>query len=44
MGKILPQDPYLSFYEIDIQGNSDIDLVPTSKLEARNMTGNPPDT
>ena len=31
-------------YDIEIQGDSDIDLFPTSKLEARKMTGNPPDT
>ena len=37
-------DPSLSIYEIEIQGNSDLDSVPTSKLEARKMTGNSPDT
>ena len=37
-------DPSLSVYEIDIQGDSDLDSVPTSKLEARKMTGNSPDT
>ena len=36
--------PIVSAYEIDIQGDSDPDLVPTSKLEARKMTGNPSDT
>ena len=34
----------VSVYEIEIQGDSDLDSVPTSKLEARKMTGNPPDT
>ena len=37
-------DPSLSFYEIELQGDSDLDSVPTSKLEARKMTGNSPDT
>ena len=37
-------DPSLSVYEIEIQGDSDLDLVPTFKLEARKMTGNSPDT
>ena len=37
-------DPSLSVYEIEIQGDSDIDSVPTSKLESRKMTGNSPDT
>ena len=37
-------DPSLSVYEIEIQGDSDIDSVPTSKLEARKMTGNSTDT
>ena len=31
--------PSLSVYEIEIQGDSDLDSVPTSKLEARKMTG-----
>ena len=34
-------DPVVSVYEIDIQGDSDPDLVPDSKMEARKMTGNP---
>ena len=34
----------ISVYEIEIQGDSDPDPVPTSKMEARNMTGNPYDT
>ena len=37
-------DPSLSVYEIAIQGDLDLDSVPTSKLEARNMTGKPSDT
>ena len=37
-------DPYLSVYEIEIQGDSDLDSVSTSKLEARKMNGNSPDT
>ena len=37
-------DPSLLVYEIEIQGDSDLDSVPTSKLEARKMTGNPLDT
>ena len=37
-------DPSLSFYEIEIQGDSDLDSVPNSKLEARKINGNPPDT
>ena len=37
-------DPSLSVYEIDIQGDSDLDSAPTSKLEARKMTENSPDT
>ena len=37
-------DPAVSVYEIEIRGDSDIDPVPTSKLEARKMTGNPSDT
>ena len=37
-------DPAVSVYEIEIQGDSDLDLVPTSKLESRKMTGNPSDT
>ena len=35
-------DPSISIYDLEIQGNSD--SVPTSKLEARKMTGNSPDT
>ena len=31
-------------YEIDIQGDSDLDPVTPSKLEARKMTGNPSNT
>ena len=37
-------DPSISVYDIEIQGDSDLDSVPTSKLEARKMTGNSPDT
>ena len=37
-------DPSLSVYEFEIQGDSDLDSIPTSKLEARKMTGNSPDT
>ena len=37
-------NPSLSIYEIKSQGDSDLDSVPTSKLEARKMTGNSPDT
>ena len=37
-------NPSLLVYEIEIQGDSDLDSVPTSKLEARKMTGNSPDT
>ena len=37
-------DPSFSVYEIEIQGDSDLDSIPTSKLEVRKMTGNPPDT
>ena len=37
-------DPSFSVYEIEIQGDSDLDSVPTSKLEARKMTGDPFDT
>ena len=37
-------DPSLSVYEIEIQGDLDLDSVPTSKLEARKMTRNPSDT
>ena len=37
-------DPVIFVYDIEIQGDSDLDPVPTSKLEARKMTGNPPDT
>ena len=31
-------EPTISFYEIEIQGNSDLDPVPTPKREARKMT------
>ena len=37
------EDPSLSVYEIDIPGDSDLDSIPTFKLEARKITGNPPD-
>ena len=37
-------DPYFSVYEIEIQGDLDLDSIPTSKLEAGKMTGNPLDT
>ena len=37
-------DLSLSVYEIYIQGDSDLDSIPTSKLESRKMTGNPSDT
>ena len=37
-------DPAILVYEIEIQGDSDPDPVPTSKLEVRNMTRNPFDT
>ena len=37
-------DPSISVYDIKIQGDSDLDSVPTSKLEARKMIGNSPDT
>ena len=37
-------DPSISVYDLEIQGDSDLDSVPTSKLEARKMTGNSPDT
>ena len=37
-------DSAVSVYEIEIQGDSDTDLVPTSKLEARKMAGNSSDT
>ena len=37
-------EPTILVYEIEIQGDSDLDSVPTSKLEARKMTGNSPDT
>ena len=36
-------DPIVSIYEIEIQGDSDLDPVPTSKLEYRKMTGTPSD-
>ena len=35
-------NPSILVYDFDIQGN--LDSVPTSKLEARKMTGNSPDT
>ena len=38
------EDPTVSVYEIDIQGDLDPDPVPTPKQEARKMTGNPSDT
>ena len=37
-------DPTVLVYEIEIQGDSDLDPVPPSKLEARKMTGNPSNT
>ena len=37
-------DPSFSVYEIDIKGDSDLDSVPTSKLESKKMTENPFDT
>ena len=37
-------DPSISVYDIEIQRDSDLDSVPTSKMEARKMTGNSPDT
>ena len=37
-------DPSISVYEIDIQGDSDPDPVPTPRWEARKMTENPSDT
>ena len=37
-------DLAISVYEIEIQGDSELDLVPPSKLEARKMTGNQSDT
>ena len=37
-------DLAVSIYEIEIRGDSDLDPIPTSKLEARKMTGNPYDT
>ena len=37
-------DPTVSIYEIEIQGDSDPDPVPTSKLKSRKMTGKPLDT
>ena len=37
-------EPAVSVYEIEIQGDSDLDPVPTPKREARKMTGNPFDT
>ena len=37
-------DPSLLVYDIKIQGDSNLDSVPTSKLEDRKMTGKSPDT
>ena len=37
-------DLVVSVYEIEIQGDSDLDPVPTSKLEARKTAGNPSNT
>ena len=37
-------DPSLSVYDLEIQGDSDLDSIPTYKLESRKMTGNSPDT
>ena len=37
-------DPVVLVYEIEIQGDSDPDLVPTPKWEARKITRNPSDT
>ena len=37
-------DPSISVYDLQIHGDSDLDSVPTSKLEARKMTRNSPDT
>ena len=37
-------DPSLLVYDLEIQNDSDLNSVPTSKLEARKMTGNPSDT
>ena len=37
-------DPSFLVYQIEIQGDSDLYSVPTSKLEARKMTENPFDT
>ena len=37
-------DPSILVYDINIQGDSDLDSFPTSKLEARKMTGNSLDT
>ena len=37
-------EPAVSIYEIEIQGDSNPDPVPTPKWEARKMTGNPSDT
>ena len=34
-------EPVVPFYDIEIQGDSDRDPVPTPKWEARKMTGNP---
>ena len=36
--------PAISVYEVEIQGDSNPYPVPTSKLEARKMIGNPSDT
>ena len=37
-------DPAVSVYEIEIQGDSDPDPVPPSKLDARKIIGNQSDT
>ena len=37
-------EPTVSVYEIEIQGDSDLDPVPTHKRESRKMTGNPSNT
>ena len=37
-------NPSISVYDLEIQGELDLDSIPTSKLEARKMTGNSPDT
>ena len=37
-------EPVVPVYEIEIQGVSDPDLVPTPKQESRKITRNPSDT